>query len=206
MSTRRAPIYKTVLHIALLAAVVVLNWQCRTLRAWQALRQVDFYIDRVSDVNLAGVELDHVRSYEDLTLEQTLRISQALARGTLPLRFRLHLIAENPADNPVTARLERLEWTLLLDDHPTLSGTLNQSYRLPPGEPQEIPLDFELDLLDFFEKNLQDLVELALALAGTEGVTKRVSLEARPFIETPLGPLSYPRPIRILTREVGRTS
>ncbi|WP_243663649.1 hypothetical protein [Rhodothermus marinus] len=153
----------------------MLNWQCRTLRAWQALRQVDFYIDRVSDVNLAGVELDHVRSYEDLTLEQTLRISQALARGTLPLRFQLHLIAENPADNPVTARLERLEWTLLLDDHPTLSGTLDQTYRLPPGEPQEIPLDFELDLLDFFEKNLQDLVELALALAGAEGVTKRVS-------------------------------
>lgn len=133
MSTRRASIYKTVLHIALLAAVVVLNWQCRTLRAWQALRQVDFYIDRVSDVNLAGVELDHVRSYEDLTLEQTLRISQALARGTLPLRFQLHLIAENPADNPVTARLERLEWTLLLDDHPTLSGTLDQTYRLRPA-------------------------------------------------------------------------
>lgn len=79
MSIRRVPIYKTVLKIALLATVVVLNWQCRTLRAWQALRQVDFYIDRASGVNLAGVELDHVRSYEDLTLEQTLRISQALA-------------------------------------------------------------------------------------------------------------------------------
>ncbi len=206
MSIRRAPIYKTVGYIVLLAAIVVLNWQCRTLRAWQALRQVDFYIDRVSGVNLAGVELDPVRGYEDLTPEQLIQITRTLAQGSLPLRFRLHLVAENPADNPVTARLERLEWTLLLDDHSTLSGTLNQTYRLRPGIPQEIPLDFELDLLDFFEKNGQDLVELALALAGTEGVTKRVSLEARPFIETPLGPLSYPRPIRILTREVGRTS
>lgn len=200
------PMYKKAIFIALLVAVALLSGQCRTLREWQALRQVDFYIDRVSNVSLAGIHLDHVHRYDDLTPAQAVRLGQALAQGTLPLRFRLHLIAENPTHNPVVARLERLEWTLLLDDHPTLSGTLDQRYRLSPGIPQEIPLDFELDLLDFFEKNLQDLVELALALTGTEGVTKRISLEAKPFIETPLGPLSYPHPIRILMREVGRAS
>lgn len=198
--------YKSFLLVILLAPLLLFSEGCQTLRAWKALRQVDFYIDHVSDVTLADIALDQVRSYEDLTPEQVFRLSRSFAQGRLPLRFRLHLIAENPADNPVTARLERMEWTLLLDDHPTLSGTLEQTYRLPPGVPREIPLDIELDLLDFFEENLPDLVELALALTGAEGKTKRISLEAQPFIETPLGPLSYPRPIRILTQTVGRTS
>jgi len=178
---------------------------CRTLREWQALRQVEFYLDRLDNVHLAGINLSAVQHYEDLKVDQLARLSLALAQGTLPLRFRLYVVATNPRENRVTARLERLEWTLRLDERPLLNGLIDQTYRLPPGEPREIPIDIELDLLDFFERNLRDLVELALALSGTEGVTKRVSLETKPFVETPLGSLSYPRPILILSREVGAT-
>ncbi len=178
---------------------------CHTLREWRALRQVDFYLDRIDEVYLAGINLSTIQQYEDLKASQIAQLSLALAQGTLPLRFRLYVVAVNPRENHVTARLERLEWTLRLDERPLLSGIIDQTYRLPPGEPKSIPVDIELDLLDVFEKNLRDLVELALALSGTEGVTKRVSLTAKPFVQTPFGPLSYPQPMLILSRDVGTT-
>jgi hypothetical protein len=61
----------------------------------------------------------------------------------------------------------------------------------------------ELDLVDFFDRNLRDLVELALSISGQGGEPKNVSLQATPTIDTPIGEMEYPRPITILSRDVG---
>ena len=81
---------------------------CRTLREWQALRQVDFYLDRIDEVYLAGINLSTIQHYEDLEASQIAQLSLALAQGTQPLRFRRYVLAVNPRENRVTARLERL--------------------------------------------------------------------------------------------------
>lgn len=176
---------------------------CATLRQIAALRQVDFAITRIVNGRLAGVELDRIRSYSDLTAADALRIGSAVAQRELPLEFTVNVEATNPADNNVTARMTRLRWTLLLDDRETIAGDVDQPVELPPGVPRVIPVAMRLDLTDFFDGPARSLVDLALAVVGENSESRTVTLRAVPTIETPLGPIEYPGAITIARRTVG---
>lgn len=186
------------------ALVVVASAGCATLQQIAALRSVDFQLDRVANVRLAGVDISAVRSSSDLSLPDAARVGAAVAQRDLPLAFRLHLRAENPAENSVTARLVRMQWTLFLEDAETVSGQIDREYELAPGRATDIPLEIELDLFDFYERSGPDLIDLALNLAGAGGAPKQVSVRAVPTITTALGPITYPQPITIVSRTVGR--
>ena len=95
---------------------------CTTLQQIAALRQVEFDLDRVSNGLVAGVDLDRIARGGDLGPTDLARLGAAAARGEVPLRFTLHVGAENPADNPAAAQLVSLDWTLFLDGTETVSG------------------------------------------------------------------------------------
>lgn len=173
---------------------------CATLQELAALRDVDFSLEGTRDGSLAGISIESVRSYQDLGVMDVARLAEALSNGELPFETTLLVRADNPPDN-VRARLVELDWTLFLDDRETVSGVLDQEYVLPPGEPVSVPVNVSLDLLDFFDRQLEQAVNLALAVAGA-GEPQRVRLEATPTVQTPLGPIPYPQPIRI-EHEVG---
>jgi hypothetical protein len=177
---------------------------CATLQQIAALRSVDFALDRVSELRLAGIDLGRVRSFDDLSIVDAGRLAMALTRNELPMDFRLHLRAENPAENTTDARLVQMDWTLLLQNRETLSGLLDREVLLRPGEPTDVPLTISLDLLEFVEGSAQDLLELALSIANQGGAPKEIALRATPTIQTGLGPMRYPQPITILSREVGQ--
>jgi hypothetical protein len=177
---------------------------CATLQQFAALRNVDFALDRVSDLRLSGIDIGRVRSFDDLSVVDAGRVVLGLSRNELPLDFRLHLRAENPAENTTEARMVQMDWTLLLQDRETLSGVLENDVLLPPGEPTDVPLSISLNLMEFFEGSAQDLFELALSIADQGGAPKEIALRATPTIQTPLGPMRYPQPITILSREVGQ--
>jgi len=189
-------------QIATLAALALVSG-CATLQQVLALRDVDFELDRVANMSLAGVDLDRARSYQDISLSDVGRLTLAASNGELPLRFDLHLLAENPADNSVDARLVRMDWTLLLQGRETISGTFANETLLPPGQPTDVPIGIELDLVDFFEGNAKDLVDLALSLTGQGGEPKEVTLRATPTVDTAVGPIRYPGPITIVSGQVG---
>jgi hypothetical protein len=176
---------------------------CATLQQMAALRNVEFTLDRVSDLRLAGIDLGRVDSFDDLGLGDAGRLALAVSQRRLPLDLRLHLMAENPEGNTTDARLVRMDWTLLLQDRETLSGVFDGNVLLPPGQPTDVPVDISLNLVEFFEGSARDLVELALSLSGQGGAPKNVALRATPVVDTPLGPMRYPRPITIVSREVG---
>jgi hypothetical protein len=168
-----------------------------------ALRNVDFALDRVSNLRVSGIDLGSVRSFDDLSIADAGRLMLALSRNELPVDFRLHLRAENPAENSTEARMVQMDWTLFLQDRETLSGVLENEILLPPGEPTDVPLTISLNLMEFFEGSAQDLFELALSIADQGGAPKEIALRATPTIQTPLGPMRYPQPITILSRQVG---
>jgi hypothetical protein len=149
------------------------------------------------------VPLERVASYSDLNALEVGRLAVAVARNDLPLEFQVDVRAENPASNAATATLARLSWSLLLDDTETISGVLDQSYALPPGEPVVIPLHVELNLRQFFDDSAENLVSLAASLVGLGGDATRVALRAVPTIDTPFGPMAYPSPITVVSRTVG---
>ncbi|HET6566804.1 MAG TPA: hypothetical protein VFG50_02495 [Rhodothermales bacterium] len=193
---------RTGLFLSLVVACLLLA-SCQTIRQIAQLQNVHFDIDHVSNATLANVPIDRVQSYGDLSALDLARLGAALAQGSLPLSFTLHLGAENPPDNNVQARLVQMDWTLFVQDHETISGTFDQSLLLPPGQRTDVPIPIRLDLVDFFGQNLSDLVELALAVSGHGGEPKDISVEATPTVQTPLGPIRYPRPITIVARSVG---
>lgn len=184
-----------------LAAFCLLLAGCATLRQVTALRDVEFSLEGASGGTLAGIPIESTRSYEDLGPLDVVRLGEALARGEVPLETTLLVRASNPADN-VRARLVGLDWTLFLDDRETVSGGVDREYVLEPGEPVTVPVAVKLDLLDFFDRQLRPLVDLALVAAGA-GEPHRVRLEATPSIRTRLGPIRYPEPISIEYRVGG---
>ena len=188
-----------VLSFALLLPLAL--GSCATLQEIANLRNVDFNIDRVSGANLAGVDIQQLRSYDDLSGGEAARLVAALARGSMPLSFTLHVGAENPSGNSVAARLVQLDWTLFLDETETISGIFNDDRVIAPGAVVDIPITMELDLVQFVGRNVQDIVELAAAVSG-QG-SKEIALRARPTITTPIGPITYPSDITIVRRDVG---
>ena len=69
--------------------------------------------------------------------------------------------------------------------------------------PATIPVNISLDLVDFYNANARDLIELALSLKGQGGAPKAVKLVARPTVDTILGPIKYPEPITVVNETVG---
>lgn len=192
------------LRLALATLAIVLSGSCATLQQMAALRQVDFSLDGVSDVHLAGVGMSGLRSYSDLSLADGARLARAVSNRNLPLSLQLDLVGRNPAENTTSARLVAMDWMLLLDAKETVSGVFEDEVVLPPGEPQSIPLSVRLNLVEFFEGSAVDLFEMALSLAGQGGEAKDVSLRATPTVNTALGPIRYPGPITIVDARVGR--
>ncbi len=199
----KAATRRSTLQFAFILFLVPAFSGCQTLREVASLRNVRFYVDRLSEVRLAGIDLTRVRSYEDLNPLDVGRLTVAVAQKKLPLSLTLHLRAENPEENTVNARLVKMSWTLLLENRETISGTYDREVVLAPGHPEVVPIQVELDLISFFEGNARDLAELALALAGVGGAPKNVALRATPTIQTALGPIRYPGPITIVSKDVG---
>lgn len=186
----------------MLGGGAVLLSSCQTLRELRSLEDVEFRIDRATDARLAGVNLNQLESYDDLGATDMARLASALSQGDLPLSFTLHVQATNPETNKVSARLTQMDWTLLLNDEETVAGTFNREVELPPGTPTDVPIDIELDLARFFNDNLQGLVNLASSVGG-EGPPTNVKLRVQPIVRTSIGPIEYPRPITVVSRDVG---
>lgn len=191
------------LSIPVLLLLVFALPSCTALNEIANLRNVDFDFGGTDDEYLAGIDLNRVRSYNDLRATDIARLGAAVATQELPLRFTLHLDATNPADNPANARLVQFDWTLFLDGTETVSGTYNQPRVITPGMTADIPVDIELDLVRFFGNNLRDLVELGLAVAGESSQSTEIRVALRPTIETPLGPMRYPGAINVSARVGG---
>ena len=178
---------------------------CTALREVSNLRKVQFAIDRVSEARLAGVDASRLQSYEDLRSTDVLRLGAALSEGELPFAFTLHLQATNPSSNDVNARLTEMDWTLFLQDQETVSGRFEQEVVLPPGEPTDVAFRIELNLVRFFDDNLRGLVNLASAVRG-DAPPQTIKLKVQPTVATSLGPVQYPSPITVVSKEFGDDS
>ena len=184
-------------HPAIPALLVsVLATGCATLQQLTALQHVDFALDRVTGVELAGVDLFRIRGFDDLSLSDGLALADAVRQQNLDLDIGLSVRATNPSSN-IDARLVRLDWTLFLEDRETVSGRLADEIVLPSGESTYVPVSTQLNLVDFFDGGARDLFELAYALTGNGSEPQEVTLSLLPTIQTVLGPITYEAPIRV---------
>ena len=185
------------------AAVAAVLAGCATLSQITALKRVDFSLAGVDGGRLAGVDLRRIASYQDLGPLDVGRIALAISRRDVPLEFRVLIRGDNPADNRTAATLVKLDWTLLLDDKETVSGVLDTTVTMPPGQSAVIPIPMRVNLREFFDGPAQSLVNMAASVAGVSSHPTRIAVRAVPTVHTVLGDITYPSPITIVSRTVG---
>jgi hypothetical protein len=177
-------------------------------RTLSSLQRLQFRLDNIGDFSLAGIRIGPKSQLRDFTVVDGITLLAAFRGRRLPARFLLNVEALNPNDGTggttrTISTLTRLDWRLLIDDRPTVSGGIDKPLEIPgSGQTTIIPLRLELDLYEFFgERGYDDLLALALALGGRRGDISRVKLDALPSVSTPLGDISWPERITIVSKE-----
>jgi len=168
-----------VLALLLLGSIV----GCATAKEIIALRQVEFRFDRLSNARVAGITLDRIHSYDDVTPVDLARLAIAVASKDVPLDITVHLVA--------------MDWTYLVDDRDLVSGRLTEPFQFVPGQPRDVPIPVTFNLARAFDGDGAALLNTALALAGQRTSEHKVSLRISPTVDTSVGPIRYPTPITI---------
>jgi hypothetical protein len=189
-------------RLLLLLAATSLVAGCQMAQRLAALRQVQFAIDRIDGVRLAGVDLSRVVSGQPLSPLEYGAIAAAALTGDAPLDLQLVLRGLNPSANATTAELFAMDWTLLLADRETIGGRLDRRVEFPPGRAVEVPLRASLNLARFFGRDAGDLIDVVRTVVGDRGRPVSIGLRAMPHIGTPFGAIRYPVPITI-TSQIG---
>lgn len=185
---------KTILLVMLLLA------GCGMASRLRALREVEFQLDRIDGVRVAGMDLTRLRSFDDLEPAQVAIIAAGALAGEVPLDLELVLQARNPSINSDIAELFAMDWTLLLDDRETVSGRWDRRVQIRPGQIVELPMKLHLNLTKFFGRDGKTLIDVLRAAIGERSRPINIGLRATPLIGTPFGPMRYPAPITIVRR------
>jgi hypothetical protein len=180
---------------------------CATINALAGLSRIQFKLNDVQQVRLAGIDIANKHSVSDFSIMDGVNLLNAFSSGKFPLTFTLNVAAKNPNQPSNNANLSSLQvtdfpWRLLLSGHETISGNIGAPIGVPSGGTTAImPLQVTIDLKQFFEdKGYNDLLNLALALSGQGGVSQ-VQLKAQPTMSTPIGSLKYPGELTVVSTE-----
>lgn len=172
------------------------------------MSRLKFKLAFVNDFSLGGIKLEGKNQLNDFSISDGLKITQMFTSKRMPARFILNVEAQNPNDgtggSPKTsATLTSFDWKLYIDGKETVAGNIANPISVPgTGQSTYIPLAIELDLYKFFkDKGYDDLVKLALAIGGVNGSSARLSLDAKPTVNTSYGPITYPGRLTIVDKE-----
>lgn len=174
---------------------------CSTLRGVTALRNVEFSLGPLAAAHLVGIDVQRISSVDDLTPVMTARLFAALAGGNVPLELDLRVLALNPGGS--AAALTRMDWSLVLAGRETVRGALDRAHTIAPGGTTEIPVRVSVNLVEFFGRNLPELIQLAAAVAGESDQAVEVALRVQPTLDTALGPIRFPAPLTLVRESVG---
>jgi hypothetical protein len=197
----------------LLSFIVLMVFSgCATLQQIQDtlvnIKRLQFKLDSVTPGNLAGINLAAIDGPAKLSIPDGLKLVSAFKQKSLPLSMTLTVAAKNPNDgtggsSQKSALLKALAWTLKIDGKETISGDIPNPIEVPgTGQATVIPLQMSLDLYKFFsDQGYENLLNLALAVAGQKGSTARITLTAVPTVSVAGIALKYPGQVEIVDKE-----
>jgi hypothetical protein len=184
--------YKVLIFIALVWLA-----SCTQIREMKNLLYCDFRLATIENVNMAGIDVQKIKSFTDLSFVDGAKLLAAVASGSLPLNFTLNVEAKNP--NGEKAALNKLDWLLLIDDIQVAEGTTTQRVEIPPANGTGIfPLQIRTDLAKVLSgQSGKNVVNLGLNLVGYGNKPSRITLKAKPTIMIGNMAMQYPGYISI---------
>ena len=163
------------------------------------LTNCDFRIRSVQNITVAGVNVQNYKSVNDLNVADLAKITKASLQNTFPLSLQLNLEGRNPNTSP--AGLNRIDYILLIDNIQMTTGSLAQSFTIPPNNGTTlIPLQFTVDLKQVLQgKSLDAIINFGFNLAGVGNKPTRISIKLKPTIMIGPTQLQYPGYITVGT-------
>jgi hypothetical protein len=172
------------------------------------VQRLKFKLDNVSNFQLAGVSLYDKSSVSSFSVGDGIKLASAFGSKRLPCEFTLSVLAKNPNDGTggnrsQNATITGLEWRLLIDDVPTVSGNIDKPIEVPGvGASTQIPMRISLDLYQFFQnKGYDGIINIALALGGVKGSPARLKLDVKPTVTIGGFNIEYPGRITVVDKE-----
>jgi len=180
---------------------------CSALNALAGLSRIQFKLNDVQSVRLAGIDVANKHSVSDFSIMDGVNLLGAFSSGRFPLTFTLNVAAKNPNQPSGSSMLSSLQvtdfpWRLLINNHETVTGNIGSPVGVPGGGmTTTIPLQVSVDLKQFFaDKGYNDLLNVALALAG-QGGAGQLQLKATPEMGSSLGRMRYPGELTIVNTQ-----
>lgn len=193
---------------SLFAAISVINFGCSgVMDAITNVQRLQFKLDRVTGMKLAGVPLNNITNINRIGLIDAANLLANFTQGKLPVEFTLNVLARNPNDGTggtknTSAVIKNMAWRLFIDNNETITGNVSDVSVPGVGQTTNIPIGMNFDLLKFFkDAGYDNLVNLALALGGKNGTSSRITLKVKPTVETVLGPITYPGEFSVIDKE-----
>lgn len=204
--TQRAPL------VSALAVLVLFLGSCSSLTnissSLMNVKPLQFKIRGISGMRIGDIDVASKSSLSSFSIQEALTLKNLVAAKTMPVTFVLTIDAMNPNAGTnglksIPLTLEDLQWRLLIDGRPTITGGLDRPLEIAGNNgTTSIPLTVSLDLMQTFsDKDMMSLVNLACALGGANGSTASVALDALPVVRSPLGVLSSDKRITIIDKE-----
>lgn len=172
------------------------------------VKPLQFKIRSITGMRIGSIDIASKSSLTSFSVQEALALKNLVAAKSLPVTFVLTVDAMNPNSGvnglkSVPLTLEDLQWRLLIDGRPTITGGLQRPLEIAGNNgTTSIPLTVSMDLMQTFsDRDLQSLVNLACSLGGANGSTASVALDALPVVSSPLGKLSSDKRITIIDKE-----
>lgn len=146
----------------------------------QALTNCEYKIANVSNITVAGVPFQNVKSIRDLSLMNAAAIGSAYLNKNMPLNFNLNVAIKNPAAQE--AAFSGMDWILLIDGKEYLNGAVNQRLSISPnGGTASLPMSINLNLIQVLSgKSKDNIINFASALSGADGTSSRITMKIKP--------------------------
>lgn len=199
--------WKSKILLSFSALILILPFNsCEILQQAQQMGNLvkcDFRLQSVNQLTLAGINVQNIHKFSDLSLLDAGKLSTAIARGSYPLDFTLNLEAKNP--NPSPAGLTKLDWILYIDDVEMTKGIVDQQVSIPANNGiSVIPMKMHVDLKQALSgKSADAILNFGLNLAGAGNKPTRFTMKLQPTISISSFPITYPGYISVNTEFSG---
>ncbi|MCQ2192757.1 MAG: LEA type 2 family protein [Paludibacteraceae bacterium] len=169
---------------------------CASVKGLKNFAECKFNFNNVSDVSVASINVQRVKSFKDLSLSDAPKIVQAFTKKNVPLNLNVNVSVRNPNDQD--ARLDGLDYILWIDDIEMLTGTMNKQMNIGANQTGTLTLPFSMNLLDIFKKKTaSSLFDFACGLATDNADASRVKVSIKPYFTVAKKVVKFPSYVTI---------
>lgn len=173
--------------------VVVSLASCATLSKMASFATCDFKLKSIEGITIAGVDIQKITSFSNLSFLDAAKITTAYASKSLPLDLTANILVKNPNTTP--ASMSKMDWILNIDNVQIVNGILNKQVNVAANNgTATFPVAIKADLMKVLSGKSADAIKnFAFGLAEANNkATSRVALKVKPYVTVGGVNLSYP--------------